>query len=420
MARQRIEPTYRFHKATGKAIVTYYDRDGQRKSMLLPGRFNSEESLTEYKRTLDILKANGSPRPQVAAQKAAPDATVNEVVLRYVNEHATVYYVHPDTKEPTTEQAAIKEAVRPLVRLYGDLPIVEFDSLALEAVQMAMATGSALTDPERQKRIARKQPLGLARTTINRHVDRIKRIMRWGCAKKIVPPNNLVNIEAVQSLRQGRSIARETEIVKPVDPEIVAKTLPFMAPCPADMVRIMLLSGCRVGELCNLTGRLLDRSGPLWIYKPERHKTLYRGHVRNIVFGPKAMLILRKYLKTDPDAFLFSPAEQDRVIKQQKRAARKTRVQPSQKDRSKKNPKHKPGDCYTPQVVNRAIRRGCEKASVRLWHTHMLRHSAALNMLREFGPEAARSALGHKTLNMTLYYSGIDLEQAKAVASKIG
>lgn len=235
MPRRRIEPTYRFHKATGKAIVTYYDRDGQRRSMLLPGCFNSPESLTEYKRTLAILKANGSPKPQAETRKSA-DTTVNEVVLRYLTEHAAVYYVHPDTKEPTTEQAAIKEAVRLLVRLYGDLPIVEFDSLALEAVQMAMATGSALTDTERKKKLARRQPLGLARTTINRHVDRIKRIMRWGCAKKVVPSENLVNIEAVQSLKQGRSIARETEIVKPVDPEIVAKTVHYMAPCPADMV----------------------------------------------------------------------------------------------------------------------------------------------------------------------------------------
>jgi hypothetical protein len=32
MSRRKIEPTYRFHRRTGKAIVTYYDASGQRRS----------------------------------------------------------------------------------------------------------------------------------------------------------------------------------------------------------------------------------------------------------------------------------------------------------------------------------------------------------------------------------------------------
>jgi hypothetical protein len=60
----RIEPTYRFHRKTGKAIVTYYARDGERRSTLLPGHFNSDESRRKYKRILAILKANGEPQPQ--------------------------------------------------------------------------------------------------------------------------------------------------------------------------------------------------------------------------------------------------------------------------------------------------------------------------------------------------------------------
>src|SRR4029077_3535246 len=101
-------------------------------------------------------------------------------------------------------------------------------------------------------------------------------------------------------------------------------------------------------------------------------------------------------------------------------AARKTHVQPSQQDRSRPDAKRKPGECYTPRGVHHAIARGCEKAGVAPWHTHQLRHSAALNILREFGPEAARSTLGHRTLNLTLHYAGIDLEKAKEVARKIG
>jgi integrase len=416
MARPRnTVPAYRKHKQTGRAAVSIYRTDGSRTEVILLGRYGSAESKQEYERLLCQLRANEGKLPVAGPAK---DITIAELVVRFMA-HAETYYVDA-VSHATTEQSAIKEAVRPLVRLYGHLPVNEFDSLCLESVQSAMATDSTLTEEERKKKIKRNRPLGLARTTINRHIDRIKRLMRWGCAKKIVPANNLVNIEAVASLKAGRCNARETEIVKPVDPAIVEKTLPFMAPTPADMVRLMLLSGCRVGELCRLTGRELDRSGSVWVYTPTHHKTQARGHVRNIAFGPQAMLILRKYIKADPDAFLFSPAEQDRFIKEQMRAARKSRVQPSQRDRSRPNAKRKPGECYTPQAVNHAIKRGCKKAGVIAWHTHRLRHTAALEILREFGHEAARSALGHRTLNMTLHYSGIDLERAKEVAQRVG
>lgn len=414
MARQRSTvPTYQRH-SSGRARVRTYDASGKRVDIILPGEFGSEESKAEYARILSQLAGGKGALP---ASGPVNDFTISELVLEYLK-HASTYYVDPITKAPTSEQTALRDAVRPLARLFGPLPVAEFDSVRLEMVQEAMANGSTLTAEERQAR--GKRPLGMARTTINRHIDRIKRIMRWGCAKKIVPPHNLVNIEAVASLKAGRCTARETEIVKPVDQAIVEATLPFIAPAPADMVRVMLLSGCRVGELCKLRGCELDRSGEQWVYAPARHKTRHRGHVRNIVFGPRAMLILRKYLKADPDAYLFSPAEQAQQIREKKRAARKTPVQPSQVDRSNPNAKRKPGKHYTQRSVNQAIERGCIKAKVERWHTHQLRHTAALNVLREFGPEAARSTLGHRTLNMTLHYAGVDLEKAAEVARKIG
>ena len=39
---------------------------------------------------------------------------------------------------------------------------------------------------------------------------------------------------------------------------------------------------------------------------------------------------------------------------------------------------------------------------------------------REYGAEAARAVLGHKTVNMTLHYSGIDAKRAMDVAGKVG
>lgn len=80
----------------------------------------------------------------------------------------------------------------------------------------------------------------------------------------------------------------------------------------------------------------------------------------------------------------------------------------------------KPGEPYTTRSYNRAVVRGDRKAGVEPWHVHRLRHTAALLISREFGAEAAQSVLGHKTLNMTLFYAGVDTEKASEVAKKMG
>jgi hypothetical protein len=213
MARPRNKPAYRRHTQTGRAIVTVYDADGNRRGVLLPGKFNSKESRAEYKRLTkggklpcDLAKERIAREAFKRRTEAAPDTTVNELVSRYFKERANGYYVNRETQEPTTELAALKEAVRPLVRLFGDMPAREFDSNHLEAVQDAMATGATLTREEKRKR--KRRPLGMARRTINQHVHRIKRILRWGCKKRIIDGADFQSLLAVESLSAGRGLAR--------------------------------------------------------------------------------------------------------------------------------------------------------------------------------------------------------------------
>ena len=245
-------------------------------------------------------------------------------------------------------------------------------------------------------------------------------MFKWGVEMQVVPSSVLHGLQAVAGLCRGRSDARETAPVVPVDFEAVEQTLPFLPPVARDVVRLLRLSGARVGELCQLRMRDLDRTGPVWLYRLQKHKTTHHGHSRTIAFGPQAQLILCQYLKADPDAFLFSPREQDKIIKAQKRKQRRTPVQPSQVNRRKTNARRMPGECFDADAINRAIRRGCEKAGIPIWHTHQLRHTAALLIEREFGLDAARAALGHRTANLTAMYSGIDVQKAAQVMAKIG
>lgn len=185
------------------------------------------------------------------------------------------------------------------------------------------------------------------------------------------------------------------------------------------MVRVQMLAAVRPGELVHLRTRDLDMTGDVWVTRPDEHKTAHLEHERPIAFGPRAQAILAKYIRLELDAYLFSPAEQAKLIRETKRKARKTPVQPSQLDRS--CPTARPlQQHFSVTGYNRAIRRACLKAGVDPWHAHQLRHTANKLIRRERGAEAARATLGHSTIDMTAHYGGVDEELAVQVARAMG
>jgi integrase len=128
------------------------------------------------------------------------------------------------------------------------------------------------------------------------------------------------------------------------------------------MIDLQLLTGARPGELCVMRVCDLDTSSRIWIYRPESHKTQHFGHRREIYLGPRAQQIVKSFLKADLQAYLFSPhdseAERHRILRER----RKTKVQPSQICRKKKNPRRGLRDHYDVSSYRRAIARACAKA----------------------------------------------------------
>ena len=141
------------------------------------------------------------------------------------------------------------------------------------------------------------------------------------------------------------------------------------------MVELQRLTGMRPGEVVIMRAGDLDRSGDVWVYAPSRHKTEHHDKAREIFIGPEGQEVLRPWLEADARAYLFSPAEAMQERLPQRRARRKTRVQPSQADRSKARPREGPGDRYTVASYRRAIQAACHQAGVARWHPHQLRHA---------------------------------------------
>ena len=417
MARSKITPTYRFHTRTGKAIVTYYQADGQRRSMLLPGLFNSRESLTEYKRVINILGAAGDPRPQ-GHTRVKVALSVAELINRYW-EHVESYYRHVDGT-PTQEVDAMRYALRPLNYLHGDTIADDFGPSALKEVRELMVHGYEHPKYGSQSTLCRNQ--------VNARIKRIRRMFKWAVENELVEGEVLLKLQAVASLKRGRSAAKESPGVKPVARAVVQETLPILRPMVQDMVMLQLETGMRPGELVAMRACDIDMSGKTWLYRPTQHKTLHHGYDRCIAIGPRGQAIIRKHLTTNLQAALFSPRAMMDQRRLAMRAGRRTKVQPSQQDRRKPNPKKKPGTMYTVLAYGRCITQAIkrhnkgkqEKEHLPHWHPNQLRHLRALELKRQLGLDVARAILGHRQPCVTEMYAGADEATAAEVMGQIG
>ena len=263
---------------------------------------------------------------------------------------------------------------------------------------------------------------GLARSTINQHTSRIKRAFRWSVSREKVPPSTLQSLGSVTGLKKGRSAARETPPILPVDERSVKVTLPYLQPIVADMVRLQRLMACRPGEIIRLRPVDIDRTQDIWEYRPQRHKTEHHDLARVIFIGPRGQAILRPYLLRPSTDYCFDPVESEEQRRRRRRSARRTplacRERPSTGAHT--SVKRAPGNCYTIHSYRRAIHRACDRANIPRWNPNRLRHMAATEIRRSHGLEAAQVMLGHAAANTTEIYAERDKRLAQAIASKIG
>ena len=402
-------PKYRCHKGSGQAFVQI---KGQRQYL---GKYGTPQSKELYARAVAELAVRPAAVSSQTPAAKPTDLTIVELAAVYLD-FAEAYYQKDG--QPTRSVEEVNAAIQILTSLYGRTPAAEFGPLRLLSIQAALVKKS------------------LARSYINKLVGYIKRIFKWGVSRELVPASVHTAIATVEGLKKGRTTAPEPEPVKPVADEIVDATLPHLPQIVADMVQFQRLTGCRPGEVCLLRPVDLDRSGPVWEYRPASHKTDYRGRERVIFIGPKAQVLLGKYLLRDAAAYCFSPAESVKKRQVELRACRKTKVQPSQQNRRKKRPKKVPGDHYTRnaycQAITRAIRsvnhkrtkeaKKAAKKAVLLprWHANQLRHTRATEIRRTYGLEAAQVILGHAKADVTQVYAERDHALGAEVMKKIG
>jgi len=297
----------------------------------------------------------------------------------------------------------VSVVLKTLKQLCGDLLVLQFGPLKLREFQDHLVASGRV-----------------CRSGINARTKIVKFIFKWGTSWELVPVEVWQSLCTVPGLRRGRTPAIDHPPVGPVEDHVVDATLEHLGSIVADMVRFQRLTGCRPEEVCMVRPCDLDRSGDVWLYRPESHKMQHYGRERIIIVGPQAQVVLASYLLRPADAYCFSPTEAIRRWRANQRARRKTPVQPSQVNRSKPHPMLRPGERYTTYSYRQAVHRACRHAGVERWSPNRLRHLAATEIRRRYGLEGAQVILGHSRADVTQIYAERDLHLATAIMREVG
>jgi integrase len=368
-------PGYRLHKPSGLAVVTLSGKD------FYLGPYGSAASRALHDKLTGEWLANGRRLQEETVEDVGPTLTV---VIHAYWTHAQTYY--RKNGKPTSQVHLIKDAIKPLRRLYGETAAKDFRPLALKAV--------------RQQFIDQK----LCRNTVNAHIARIKRLFRWASEEEMVPPATYHSLLSVKGLAKDRTEAPDRAPVAPATLEHVQAILPRLRPPIRAMVELQCLTGMRPGEVLVMRGRDIDRSGPVWKYVPESHKTEHHDRQRTILLGPKAQAILEPWLTVGSEEYLFRPRPMPKTLFNGR----------------PRTSKWTPGPCYSANSYRFRIRYACGRAKVPVFAPNQLRHLAATRIRAEFGLEAAQVILGHARADVTQVYAERDLVRAADVMSQIG
>ncbi len=365
-------PKYRKH-ASGQAVVTIGGKD------TYLGKAGTKASKQKYARVVaEWLASDRSTTPI----SAPGEITISEVCAAFLR-HAKQHYVK--NGQITDEVASYKVLLSYLKRLYGKTIAAEFGPKGLKAIRETMVAA------------------GNSRNYINKQTVRLKHLFKWAAAEELAPAEVYHRLTVVSGLQKGKTVARENEPVEPVEDSTVEATVPHMRPVIRAMVQFERLTGARPDEVCIMRPCDIDRSGEIWTYRPESHKTEHKGRSRTIYIGPKAQEILRPYLFGDDLPCFRSP-----------------RSPKGLNTRSFRDRIHYACDRAFPPPTPLAGEPLKVWQSSHRWCPNQLRHAAATEIRARFGLEAAQVTLGHSRADVTQVYAERDQSKGIAVAKAVG
>ena len=363
-------PKYRRHSSRDRAFI---EHNGRRR--MLPGAFNSSESLDAYAELMKSIMAGETPDETNSGPRGTLRTPLKRLALEWLD------YLERTGMESEHQHA--KGLLSCILKCDANRPASRFTPSRL------LATREIMVD------------LDWSRVYVNDQVNRLRRMFRWGVERELVPGNAWRDLQAVTGIRKGQTTAAEPRDVLPAPVRSVAMACARAGPTVEAMIRTQYRTGMRSHHLCSLTATNIEFDGyeGIWIYTPVRHEK-GRGKELKIAIGPKTQRVLAPLLEDADRGPVFSP----------KRACLEAGRTPPPSVR----------EHYDTNSYRQAVVRACDRAGVAPFHPHQLRHSAGTNARTKAGVEGAQAVLGHDRVDVTQLYAEKDLGVALEVARKMG
>ena len=351
MPRKRnVVPKYLFH-ISGQARVSIAGRD------FYLGKYGTPESLARYHSLLATYAETGTLPDEMPVHQAETAVTVLNLIAEFRHRVLPRFESNLGTKYRLRRVFAVLE------ERFGSEPVDSFGPRKLEILRDELLS------------------TGNCRRYVNDQTRDILSLFRFGVARELVDAKVLTALSALDLLKRGEAPDRPKR--GGVALSVVAKTLPHLDPVVARMVRLQLATAARPSEICGMKPRMIDQSGAVWMYRPEKHKTAHHGKRKSIPISRDGKEALVPSMNQSPDGYCFLT--------------------------SKRTPWDK--DSY-----RRHITRACEKNGIQRWTPYMLRHSALQAVRDAVGAEAAQAIAGHSRIDTTEIYAKASEERAVLAA----
>lgn len=394
----RVVPKYRRHP-NGSAFVSHKSIPNKSHRLYL-GKYDSPESRTKYQEFLALLASGGDPTPRVPIGSRP---SVNALIVAYLT-HAEDFYRRED--QDSSEYDQMIYAVGPLAMLFGSQPAALFGPQKLTQIRLHLLSK------------------GLARTYINSTISRINKFWRWACENEYVPADIYFKLRSVRGLSMGQYGVKEMPKVRPAAEESLWGIMPFVSEKIGQMMRIQYYCGMRPGEVCKMRAADIDTSGPIWLYRPRRHKTARFG-IDLVKAIPSIVQPVLRPLLSQP-SFLFP-------IDNEHRAAFRKRTTPvyaselkrREKEKSRRRAKRLAMPIrYSTSAYGRAVARGFDRAeeaglSLERFSPNQLRHAIGTRVRRLLGKDAAQLWLWHQKADTTEIYAEKQVGQLIEIAQAL-
>ncbi|MDA7668714.1 site-specific integrase [bacterium] len=288
-------------RADGTVDEYAYTRvDGRRISL---GRYGDSEGYQRWKRLLNEWLAAHDLDQAIEPSRV----TVADLADRWLDsERSRMDSARISRK---TYAAACYAAEAAVLEHAGSLATT-FGPKALKSVQARLVRTPCKTIRGRYRN-AQKPPT-LSRTEVNRRVNGIRQMFRWGVSEELVSPATLASLRSVSGLRAGEG--RDNPARKPADPAAVRALAAELRARGhhghASVLEILRWTGCRPEEVCSLTAADVRQTSTGLELHIRNHKTRKSTNADRIIpLNDRAASLMHdaitEHRNIDPDRRLF-------------------------------------------------------------------------------------------------------------------